>query len=144
MGAGSSVVKGESQKDPVWSISSRLLRTTSTTGRFWDQLEEIRGLKDSAKQLDENARKDQLIEMGMDPDRVESLLDQTSRTSRLSEMKQQAPESGVGLWGRAKLLPTERAWEADFGASEVGRRKADERIRELVKAANRKYMEAAK
>jgi hypothetical protein len=98
--------------------------------------------------LDENARKDQLIDMGMDPDRAESFNRadlrkmvklSADRSDRLSKEVQKIAGQ------RAKLLPMYEELRKQISAlNKSGDPNADDRIEALVKAANRKYIEATR
>ena len=134
-------------KIPFWNDFVKTPQDYFYTGRFWDQLEEIRGLKDSAKQLDENARKDQLIDLGMDPDRVESFTRTDLKNVRLSGSRSNSLQKEIEAVSgkRAKLLPMYEELRKQISAlQKSGDDGASDRIKELVKAANRKYMEATR
>lgn len=143
-----SVAKGEKpEKIPLWNDFVKTPQDYFYTGRFWDQLEEIRGLKDSAKQLDENARREQLLELGMDPERVESFTRTDLKKVRLSGSRSNALQKEIEAVSgkRVKLLPMYEELRKQISAlQKSGDENADERIKELVKAANRKYMEATR
>lgn len=133
---------------PIFNDFVKTPKSYFYTGRFWDQLDEIRSLKDSARQLDENARKEQLVELGLDPDRVESISRAelrkgvkltADRSDKLSKEVQQ-------IYGkRAKLLPMYEELRKQISAlNQSGDPDAEDRVEALVKAANRKYMEATR
>lgn len=146
---GTPLVTGKApDRIPFWNDFVKTPKNYFYTGRFWDQLEEIRAIKDSSGQLDENARKDQLIDLGMDPDRVDLLT-----RSELRKMVKLSPSRSDALakeiesisGKRAKLLPMYEELRKQISAiQKAGDPNGDDRIVELVKAANRKYMEATR